>query len=177
MFAPWKKSYEKPRQPIKKHRHYFTNKGPSNQSYGFPSSDVWMRELDSEESWVPKNWCFWTVVLEKALESPLDCKEIKSVNLKRKSVLNIRWKDWCWSWSSNTLATWCKKLTHWKRPWCWERPKARGEGDDGGSDGWMASPTRQTWVWASSRSWWWTGKPGVLQYMGSQSWTWLRDRT
>ena len=101
---------------MKKQRHYFTNKGPSNQSYGFPSSDVWMWELDSEESWVPKNWCFWTVVLEKALESPLDYKEIKSVNLKKKSVLNNRWKDWCWSWSSNTLATWCKELTHWKRP-------------------------------------------------------------
>ena len=85
----------------------------------------------------------------------------------RKPVLNIHWKDWCWSWNSNTMATWCKELTHWKRPWCWERLKAGGEGDDRGWDGWMASPTQWTWVWASSGSWW-TGKPGMLQYMGSQ---------
>ena len=73
------------------------------------------------------------------------------------------WKDWCWSWNSNTLATWYKELTHLKRPWCWVRLKAGGEGDDRGWDGWMASPTRWKWVWASSRSWWWTGSPGVLQ--------------
>ena len=75
-----------------------------------------------------------------------------------KSVLNIRWKDWCWSWNSNTLATWCKELTHWKRPRCWERLKAGGERDDRGWDGWMASPTWWTWVWVNSGSWWWTGK-------------------
>ena len=83
----------------------------------------------------------------------------------RKSVLNIHWKDWCWSWSSNALATWWE-LTHWKRPWCWERLNAGGEGDDRGWDGWMASPTQWTWVWASSQDWWWTGKLGVLQSMG-----------
>ena len=87
---------------------------------------------------------------------------------QRKSVLNIHWKDWCWSWNSNTLATWCEELTLWKRPWCWERLKAGGEGDDRGWDGWMASLTPWTWVWASSRGWWWTGRPGVLQSMGSQ---------
>ena len=89
-------------------------------------------------------------------------------SIQRKSVLNIHWKDWCWSWNSNTLATWCRELTHWKRPWCWERLKAGGEGDDRGWDGWMASPTPWTWVWASFGSWWWTGNPGVLQSMGSQ---------
>ena len=83
----------------------------------------------------------------------------------RKSVLNIHWKDWCWSWNSNTLATWCEELTHWKRPWCWERLKAEGEGDDRGWDGWMASPTQWKWVWVR---WWWTGRLGVLQSMGSQ---------
>ena len=86
----------------------------------------------------------------------------------RKSTLNIHWKDWCWSWSSNTLATWCEKLTHWKRSWHWARLRAGGEGDDRGLDGWMASSTRGTWVWASSRSWWWTKKPAVLQSMGLQ---------
>ena len=80
--APWKKSYDQPRQHIKKQRRYFSNKGLSNQSYGFSSSHVWMWELDHKESWAPKNWCFWTVVLETTLESPLDGKEIKSVNPK-----------------------------------------------------------------------------------------------
>ena len=80
--APWKKSYDQPRQHIKKQRHYFANKGPSSQSYGFSSGHVWMWELDYKEGWVLKNWCFWTVVLEKTLESSLDCKEIQPVNPK-----------------------------------------------------------------------------------------------
>ena len=74
----------------------------------------------------------------------------------RKSVLNIHWKDWCWSWNSNTLATWCDELTHLKRPWCRERLKA-GEGDDRVWDGCMASPSQRAWVWVNSGSWWWTG--------------------
>ena len=75
---------------------------------------------------------------------------------------------WSWSWNVSTLATWCKELTHLKRPWCWKRLKAGGEGDDRGWDGWMASLTQWTWVWVNSESWWWTGKPGMLQSMGSQ---------
>ena len=82
MLASWKKSYEQTRQHIKKQRYYFANKGLSSQSYGFSSGHVWMRELDYKESWVQKNWCFWTVVLEKTLESPLDCKEIQPVHPK-----------------------------------------------------------------------------------------------
>ena len=82
---------------------------------------------------------------------------------QRKSVLNIHWKDWCWSWNSNTLATWCEELTHLKKPWCWERLKVGGEVDDQGWDDWMALSTRWTWVWIGSRSWRWTGRPGVLQ--------------
>ena len=78
------------------------------------------------------------------------------------------WKDWCWSLNSNTLATSCEKLTHWKRLWCWEGLGAGGEGDKKVWDGWMASPTRWTWVWVNSESWWWTGRPGVLEFMGSQ---------
>ena len=80
--TPWKKSYDQPRQHIKKQRHYFANKGPSSQGYGFSSSHVFMRELDYKESWVLKNWCFWTVVLEKTLESALNCKEIQPVHSK-----------------------------------------------------------------------------------------------
>ena len=82
-----------------------------------------------------------------------------------RSVLGVHWKDWCWRWNSNPLATWCKELTHLKRPWCWERLRAGGEGDNRGWDGWMAPLTQWTWVWVSSGSWWWTGRPGVLQSM------------
>ena len=95
----------------------------------------------------------------------------------RRSVLGVHWKDWCWSWNSNTLATSCEELTHWKRPWCWEGLWAGGEGDDRGWDDWMASPTPWTWVWVISGSWGWTGRPGMLWFMGSQSWTQLSDWT
>ena len=158
------------KQLIKKQRHYFANKGPSGQGYGFSSSHVWMWVLDSKESWALKDWCFWIVVLEKTLDSPLDCKKIQSVHPKEDQfwVFIGRCWSWCRSWNSNNLATWCEELTHWKRPWCWERLRAGGEGDDRGWDGWMASLTRWTWVWVNSGSWWWTGRPGVLQFMGSQ---------
>ena len=82
-----------------------------------------------------------------------------------KSLLNIHLKVWCWSWNSNTLATWCEELTHSKRPWCWKRLNAGGEGDDRGWGGWMATPTQWTWVWAKSERWC-TGKPGVMQSTG-----------
>ena len=83
MLAPWKKSYDQPGQHIEKQKHHFANRGPSSQGYGFSSSHVWMWELDDKEDWAPKYLCFWTVVLEKTLESPLDLKEIKPVNPKR----------------------------------------------------------------------------------------------
>ena len=83
-------------------------------------------------------------------------------------------EDWCWSWNSNILAIWCEELTHWKRPWCWERLRAGGEGNDRGWDGWIASLTRWTWVWVNSGGWWWTGRPGMLQSIGvAKSQTWL----
>ena len=160
---------------ILKSRDNFANKGPSSKSYGFSSRCVWMWELDHKERCVLKNWCFWTVVLGKTLEDPLNCKEIKPVNPKgnqswifigrtdAEAEVPIPWppdeksqvirKDWCWIWNSDTLATWCKELTHWKRSWCWERLKAGGERGDRGWDGWMASPTRWTWVWVNSGSW------------------------
>ena len=86
----------------------------------------------------------------------------------RKSVLNIHGEDWCWSWNSNSLPPWCEELTHLKRPWCWERLKAGEERGNRGWDCWMVSPTRWTQVWASSRNWWWTGKPDMLHSMRSQ---------
>ena len=132
------------------------------------SSHAQIWELDYKESWVPKNWHFWDVVLEKTLESPLDCKEIQPVHPKGNQSwiliekTNTHRKDW----NSNTLATWCEELTHWKRPWYWERLKAGEEGYDREWDGWMASPMQWTWVWIGSRGWWWTGRPGMLQSMG-----------
>ena len=129
-----------------------------------------MRELDYKESWAPKNWYLWTVVLEKTLESPLDCNEIQPVNPKEnQSWIFIGMTDVPLELqSSNTLANWCEELTHLKRPWCWERLKAGGKGDDRGWDGWMASPTQWIWVWVNSEGKWWTGRPGVLRSMGLQ---------
>ena len=115
--------------------------------------------------------------LEKTLESPLDFKENSPVNPKGNQIMNIHWKDWCWSWSFNTLATWCEELTYWKRSWCWERLKAGGEGDDRGWDVCMVSATQWTWVWPGSGIWWWTGKPGILSPWVMKSWTWLSNLT
>ena len=86
----------------------------------------------------------------------------------RRSALGVLWKEWCSTWNSSTLATSCEKLTHWKGLWCWEGFRAGGEQDDRRWDGWMASLTQWMWVWVNSGSWWWTGSPGVLQFMGSQ---------
>ena len=132
--------------------------------HGFSSSHVCMWELDYKENWTPKNWCFWTVVLEKTLESPLDCKEIQPVRPNG----NHSWIFiWSWSWNSNMLATWCEELTHWERPWCWERLKVGGEGRiENEMVGWHHQ--LNGCVWVNSGCWWWTGRPGVLQSMGSQ---------
>ena len=128
-----------------------------------------MWELDHKEEWALKNWCFWTVVLEKTLESPLDSKKIKPVNPKgnqpwiftggtdAEAETPVLWPPDAKSW-----------LTHLKRPWSWERLKVGGEGDDWGWDGCMVSSTRWTWVWANSGSCWWPERPGVLQSVGSQ---------
>ena len=161
MLTPWKESYDQPRQHSKKQRHYFVNKDLSRQGYGFSSSHVWMWELDCKEIWALKNRCFlsWeSLGLQGAPTSPSE----------KRSVLGVPWKDWCWSWNSNTLATWCKELTPWKRPWCWERLRAGGDGDNRGWYYWMASPTQWTWVWVNSGSCLWTGRPGILCFMGSQ---------
>ena len=126
-------------------------------------------ESDCEEGWVPKNWCFWLVVLEKTLESPLDCKEIQLVHPKGDSsgysleglILKLKLQSLCHLMGR---ADSFEKPS----PWCWERLRAGGEGDDRGWDSWMASPTQWTWVWVNSRSWWWTGRPGMLQTIGLQ---------
>ena len=109
-------------------------------------------------------WC-----LRRLLRVPWTARR-SNQSIIKEIVLGVHWKDWCWSWSSNTLATWCEELTHWKRSWCWEGLRAGGEGDNRGWDGWMASPTltQWTWVWVDSGSWWWTGRPGEVQSVGSQ---------
>ena len=125
-----------------------------------------MWELDYKESWAPKNWCFWTVVLEKTLESPLDSQEIKPVNPKGN-------QPWIFIGMTETEAPiiWPPNMKNQligRDHDCWEKLKAEWEGIDRGWDGWMASPTEWTWIWASSGTWWWTGKPGMLQSMASQ---------
>ena len=126
MLAPWKKTYDQSRLHIKKQRHYFANKGLHSQSYGFSSSHVPMWELDHKEDWALKNWCLWSVMLEKILESPLGCKEMKGKQ---------SWKDW--SWSSTTLATWCKELHF-------------GEDPDAGKDWWQKGKGQQRMRWLDS---------------------------
>ena len=155
------------RQHIEKQRHYFTNKSLSSQRHGFSSRHVWMWELEYKESWAPKNWCFWTVVLEKTLESPLDCKEIQPVNPKG----NQSWK----SLEGLMLKSKLQYFGHliWRtdsleKTLMLGKIEAGGEGDNRGWEVWMASLTWWTWIWVGSGSWWWTGKPGVLQSMGSQ---------
>ena len=168
MLVPWKKSYDQPRQHIKKKRHDFANKGQSSQSCGFPivmygseSSTVKKAECRGIDAF--ELWC-WRRLLRVFSRLQGD----QNSQSWRKSVLTIHWQDWCWSWNSFTLATRFKEMTHWRGPWCWERLKAGGKEDGRGWDGWMASPTWWTWVWASSRSGWWIGTPGLLQSMGSQ---------
>ena len=134
-----------------------------------------MWELDYKESWVTKNWCFWSVVLENTLESPLDYKEIQAVHPKgNQSWIFIGRTDV----EAETLILWPPDANSWLiwKDWCWERLRAGGEGDDRGWDGWMASLTQWTWVWVDSGSWWWTGRPGVLRRV-TKSQTWLSEWT
>ena len=167
MLAPWKKSYDQPRQHIKKQRHYFANKGPSGQGYGFFSSHVGMWELDYKESWALKNWCFWTMVLEKTLESPLDCKEIQPVHPKGN-------QSWVFIGRTDVEAQlqyfghlmW--RVDSLEKTLMLGGIGGRRRGDDRGWNGWMASSTWWTWVWVNSGSWWWTRRPGMLQFMGSK---------
>ena len=124
------------------------------ESWTIKKAECW--RIDASEL-----WCW-----RRLLRVPWSARRSNQSILKEISP-EYSLKDWCWSWNSNTLATWCEELTHWKRLWCWERLKA-GEGDDRGCDGYMVSLTQWTWVWINSGSWWWTGRPSVLQSLGLQ---------
>ena len=152
-----------------KSRHHFADKGPYSQTYAFSSSHVQMWELDHKEDWEPKIWHFRTGVLQKMLESPLDCK-IKAVNPKVNqpwTFIGTESEGMMLKLKLQYFGHLCEEPTHWKRPWYWERLRA-GEGGNRGWDGWMALSTQRTWIWANSGRWWGTGKPGMLQSMGSQ---------
>ena len=163
MLTPWKKSYYQPRQHIKKERHYFANKSPSSQGYGFSSSHVWMWELNYKENWALKNWCFWTVVLEKTLESLLDFNEIQPVHPKGD-------QSWMFIWRTDVKAEtpilWPPNMKSWV---IWKDPDA---GKDWRQEekwmtedemvGWHHQLNGQ-WVCVNSRSWWWIRRPGMLR--------------
>ena len=125
------------------------------------------------ESWTVKKAEHWRIdafelwCWRRLLRVPWTVRK-SNQSIKRRSVLGVHWKDWCWSWNSNTLATLCEELTHLKRPWFWERLRAGREGDNRRWDGWMALPIQWTRIWVDSRNWWWTGRPGMLWFMGSQ---------
>ena len=167
--TPWKKSNDKPRQLTKNQRHHLVDKFHIVKVMSFP---VVMYGCESCTIKKAENWRIDTFKCgagEDSWESHGQKRDQTSQSY-RKSTLNIHWKDWCWSWSwsSSTLAIWYEELTHWKRPWCRERLKAGGEGGDRGWDGWMASLTQRTRVWAGSGRQLRTGKTGMLQSIGMQ---------
>ena len=148
MLAPWRKSYDQPRQHIKKQRHYFADQGPYNQAVVFPVV-MYECELACKENWALKNWYFWTAKLQKTLESPLDCKEIQPAHPKGSQswifieslILKLKLQ-----YFGHLM------LTHWKRHWCWKRSSSPSPPAFRGWDGWMASRTLWTWFWVNSGS-------------------------
>ena len=167
-------TYDKPKQHIKKQQQHFTSKGPYSQSYGFSSSCVQMWELDHKEGWALKNWWFQTVVLEDSWES-LGQQGDQTSQSKRKSVLNIHWKDCCLSWSSNTLATWCEELTHGKYPDSgkdWGQEKGATEDEIIGWHHWLNGHEFEYTPGVGDREAWHAAVHGV-----AKSWTQLSDWT
>ena len=168
MFLLERKNYDQLRHHIKKQRHYFADKDLSDQGYGFSSSHVWMWELDYQERWAPKNWCLWTLVLEKTLERPLDCKEIKPINPKVNQPWTFIGRTGV---EAETSILWPPDVKN----WLIGKTLMLGKNEGGRRRGrqrmrwlWMALLTQWTWVWVNAWSWWWTGRPGELPSMGLQ---------
>ena len=161
MLAPWNKNYDQPRQHVKKQRHYFVNKGPSSQGYGFSSGHVWMWQLDHKKKLSAKELMHLNCGVGEDTWESLGLHGDPTSLSQRRLIPYIHWKDGCWSQNSNTLATWCEDLTH-LNLMLGKIEGRRKRGRETGWDGWMASATLWTWIWVRSMSWWWTGRPGVL---------------
>ena len=165
--VPWKKSYDQPRQHIKKQRQYFTNKFPSGQSYGFSSGHVWMWELDYQESWVLENGGFELWCLRRLLRVPWSARR-SSRSIVKEISPEYSLEGLMLKLKLQYFGHLMQRTDSFEKTQIWEKLKAGGEGDDRGCDCWITSPTQWTWVWASSGSRWWIGKPGLLQSLGSQ---------
>ena len=150
MLTPWN---DQPRQLIKKQKHYCADKGPYSQRYDFSNSHVWMCELDYKESWAPKNWCFWIVVLEKTLESPLDART-SNQSIQKEISTECSLEGLMLKLKLQYFGHLMRKTDSLEKPWCWERLKVVEEGDDKGWDVWMASLMGWTRILVGSGSWW-----------------------
>ena len=165
MFSPWKKSYDQPTSILKSRDFTLPTKVHLVKAVIFPvvmyGCESWtIKKAKCQRIDAVKLWCW-----RRLLRVPWTSGRSNQSILKE---ISPEYSYKAWSWSSNSLATWCKEMTHWKRPWCWKRLKAGGEGDDKGWEGWMASLTRWIWVWVGSTSWSWTGRPDELHLPGLQ---------
>ena len=166
--ASWQESYDKPRQCIEKQRHYSVNKSPYSQGYGLSRGHTELWELNRKEGGAPKNWCLWTMVLEKTPESPLDSKEINSVNLKGNQPWMLVGRT---DAEAEAAVFWSSDMSNWligKVPFAGKDWGPKEKRAVRGWDGWMVSSMQWIWMWANFGRWWGTGKPGMLQSMGSQ---------
>ena len=171
MLIPWKKSDDKPRQHIKKQKRHFADKGhhSQSQSFGFSSSHVRVLELDHKEGWAPKYWYFWTMALEKALESLLDSQSRSNQSILKEINPEYSLEGLMLQLKLQYFGHLMPRTDSFEKTLMLGKIEGGRRSGNRGWDGWMASSTQWTWVWVNSGSWWWTGRPGVLQSMQSQT--------